>query len=146
MLMNAKGGEKIAVVGKISPATVANTIAYSDVVDVSLYSGVMAIALFGDMANETLDFKCYTCDSDGSNPAALTGAAMTQLAASASANDNKGAIISILSDALMASGKQYVKFGLQTGNTTGGAQSMVVLGLDGRFLPATHIAAIVQTV
>lgn len=147
MFSNAKPGEIVAVVGKISPQTVSNSATvYSDVVDLSKYTAVQAIALFGDMANETIDFKCYTCDSDGSNPSALSGYAMTQLAASASANDNKGAIINLLSDGLIASGKQYVKFGLVTGGGTGGSCAMVVQGLFPRFAPVSHIAAIVQNV
>lgn len=147
MYLNAKASELLPVVGKISPQTVSNSATvYSDVVDVSKYHGVYAIALTGDMANETIDFKCYTCDSDGSNPTALSGYAMTQLAASASANDNKGATISLQSDALIASGKQYIKFGMVTGNSTGGSCSMVVLGVGPRLGPVSSIAAIVQTV
>lgn len=143
---NVKGGEKVAVAGLLVPATVANTEVFTDVVDVSKYGGVMAIAVLGNMASETIDFKAYRCASDGSSAVALTGYAITQLAAHASNNDSKAVIVSMLSDALMASGAQYVKFGLVTGGATGGPAMAIALGLDARFQPVSHVAAVVQNV
>jgi len=138
MFSNAKPGEIVAVVGKISPQTVSNSATvYSDVVDLSKYTAVQAIALFGDMANETIDFKCYTCDSDGSNPSALSGYAMTQLAACASANDNKQLVINLDAQELAALNKRYVKAGLVTGNSSGGPAAVVALGMQPRFGPAS---------
>ena len=77
--------------------------------------------MLGNMAAETIDFKAYTCDSNGTNAVALKSA--TQLAAHASNNDNMQVIIGVRAPDLLASGKQHIKFGLVTGNTTGGPAS-----------------------
>lgn len=135
MHLNVLASEKLAVVGTIDPATVANTEVFTDVVDVSLFHQLFAIALLGNMASETIDFKCYRCASDGSSAVALKSA--TQLAASASANDNAQSIIGIRSEDLAASGARYVKFGLVTGGATGGPASVLVLGVDPHFNPAS---------
>lgn len=144
MDVNSGAGEKLALVGTVDPQTVANTEKFTDVVDMSKFHQVLAIALLGDMANETVDFKAYTCDSDGSNATSLKSC--TQLAASASANDNKQLAIQVRADELGTLGKQYVKFGLVTGNTTGGPAAVAVIGLDGRFQPESDsdLASVAQ--
>lgn len=144
MTPNIKASEKIAVAGVASPATVSNTEVFSGVVDLGAYHQAMGIALLGNMASETIDFKCYRCDSDGSNAVSLKAA--TQLAASATANDSKQVIINVTADELMASGAQYVKFGLVTGGATGGAAAVVALGVDARFQPCTQPTSVLQTV
>ena len=135
--INMKAGEKLAVVGTIDPQTVVNTELFSDVVDMSKFHQALAVALLGNMAAETIDFKAYSCDSDGSNAAALRSA--TQLAAHASNNDNKQIVIGVRAEDLIASGKQYCKFGLVTGNSTGGPAAVLVLGVDARATPASDI-------
>lgn len=141
---NVKAVERIALAGVVNPQTVANSEKFSTVVDLAKYVQVMGIALLGDMASETIDFKCYRCDSDGSNAVALKSA--TQLAGSASANDNKQILINVRTGELIASGAQYVKFGLVTGNTAGGAAAVVALGVDARYEPVTHLTSVVETV
>ena len=126
--MQAKLSETTAVVGVINPATVANTEVFTDVVDLGANRQACAVLMIGNIAAETVDFKCYSCDSDGNNAAAITGRAATQLAAHASNNDNKQLVINVRDGDLIASGKQHVKFGLVTGGATGGPCAVVVLG------------------
>jgi hypothetical protein len=125
MQTNAKLREILPVVGVLSAITTANVEKFTNVIDMANHLQVVAVLSLGDMASETIDFKCYTCDSDGSNPTALTSA--TQLAASASANDNKQIVMNVRSGDLLATSKQYIKFGLVTGGATGGPACVVVL-------------------
>ena len=57
------------------PQTLASTETFTDVVDMGANSQAIAILLTGNMAAETIDFKAYSCDSDGNNAAAITGRA-----------------------------------------------------------------------
>ena len=128
MFGNQKMCEGLALVGTVDPATVANTEVFTDVVDMGSLQQAIGVAMLGNMAAETIDFKAYSCDSDGNNAAAITGKAATQLAAHASNNDGKQLIINLRDTDLLASGKQHVKFGIVTGGATGGPAAVVVLG------------------
>ena len=140
---NVKASEKIALAGILDPQTVANSITYTTVVDLSKYHQVLGIALLGNMASETIDFAAYRCASDGSSPVSLK--ASTQLAASASANDSKQLLINVTADELIASGARYVKFGLVTGGATGGPVTVVALGVDPRFGAVSQPATVLET-
>lgn len=135
MTINSAAGEKLALIGTIDPATIANTQIYTDVVDMSKWHQVLGLCLLGNMASETIDFKAYSCNSDGSSSVELK--ACTQLAANASTNDNTQLVISVRAEDLAASGKQYVRFGLVTGGATGGPAAVAVLGVDARYQPAS---------
>lgn len=142
-----KLSENLAVVATIDPATIANTETFTDVVDMGANAQAIAIASLGNMASETIDFKCYSCDSDGNNAAAISGLAATQLAAHASNNDAKQIIINVRDGDLLASGKQHVKFGLVTGGATGGPASVVVLADPRQGLAsAADLSSVVQIV
>jgi hypothetical protein len=142
--INVAAGEKIALVGTIDPATVANTEVFTDVVDMSKFLQCLGIALIGNIPAETVDFKAYSCDANGSNSVALK--ACTQLAANASTNDNTQLVISVRAEDLQASGKQHIRFGLVTGGATGGPCAAVALGVDARFGPASDsdLASVAQ--
>jgi hypothetical protein len=144
MNVNIAAGEKLAILGRINPQTVANTEVFTDVVDLSRFHQALGIALLGNMAAETIDFKCYTCDSDGSNASALKAA--TQLAASATANDNAQVAINVRAEDLQATSKRYVKFGLVTGGATGGPAAAIALGVDARLdmASADNLASVKQ--
>lgn len=142
MTPNVKAYEKIALAGVVNPQTVASTEVFSGVVNLGAYHQVLGIAMLGNEAAETIDFTCYRCDADGGNAVSLKAA--TQLAASASANDNKQLMINVIADELMASGAQYVKFGLKTGDTTGGPAAVAALGVDGRYGPVTQPATVLE--
>jgi hypothetical protein len=142
--VSSKPHERIGVVGRIDPQTVVNSELFSDVIDMSKFHEVMGIALLGNMANETVDFRACTCDSDGSNKTTLTAA--TQRAASATANDNKQIVLSVKSDHVTAS-KRYLVFGLVTGGATGGPACVVALGVSPRVAPITDddLSSVVET-
>lgn len=146
-MQNGKLSEGLAVVATIDPATIANTETFTDVVDMGANSQAMAVALLGNMASETIDFKAYSCDSDGTNAAAISGRAATQLAAHASNNDAKQLVINLRDGDLLASGKQHVKFGLVTGGATGGPASVVVLARPRQGLAsAADLSSVVEIV
>lgn len=131
--------ERFALVGTLDPVTVVNSEVFSDVIDMSKYAEVMGVLLLGNMANETVDFKCYYCDSGGSNAAALKSA--TQLAASAAANDGGQVIIGVRADDLngIAESKRYIKFGVVTGGASGGPASIAVFANPSRYSVAADI-------
>jgi len=143
MTMNTIAAREIALVGTIDPATVANTEVFTDVIDMTKFGQVFGIALLGNMAAETIDFKAYTCASDGSSKVALKSC--TQLAAHASTNDNTQLAINVRAAEVGASGR-YIVFGLVTGNSTGGPCAVAALGTDPRFGPASDsdLASVVQ--
>lgn len=133
--MSTQPSERAAVIATIDPQTVVNSELFSDVIDCKLWHEVMGVALLGNVAAETIDFRVCTCDSDGSNPTTLK--ASTQLAAHASNNDNKQLVLNVLSSALLATNKRYVKFGLVTGGASGGPACVVALGMKPRYGPAS---------
>ncbi len=57
MTINTLAGEKLALVATIDPATVANTQVFTDVVNMANFHQVLAVAMLGNMASETIDFK-----------------------------------------------------------------------------------------
>lgn len=141
---NVKAYEKVALVGIIDPQTVVNSEVFTGVVNLGAYHQALGICALGNMAAETVDFKCYTCDSGGGTAVALKSA--TQLAAHASNNDSKQLLINVTADELIASGAQYVKFGLVTGSSSGGPACVMALGIDPRFSPVTQKTTVLQTV
>lgn len=146
-MQQAQIAEALAVVATIDPATVANTIAYTDVVNMGLHQQVMAVCALGNMAAETIDFGAFACDANGDNPVAITGRAATQLAAHATNNDARQLIINLRDTDLNADGRQYVKFGLVTGGATGGPAGVVVLASPRQGLAAdVDLATVVEIV
>jgi hypothetical protein len=145
--MHSQPSERAAVVGKISPATVNSTPALTDAVDMSKFDEAMFIFLTGDMAAETIDFKLQESATSGGTYSDISGKAITQLAAHASNNDSKVAVVNLKSSELGA-GMRYVKGRAVTGDTTGGACCVVALGMKPRFGPASDddLAAVVQIV
>lgn len=133
---NVLASEKVALIGTIDPVTVANTETFTDVIDMSKFHQVLAIAFLGDMAAETIDFKCYVCDSAGNNASAIKSA--TQLTGHATNNDNSQIIIGVRGEDLLpqTTYNRYVKFGLVTGGATGGPAAVAVLGVDAKYGPA----------
>lgn len=89
---------------------------------------MLFIANLGDMAAETIDFAVVACNSGGTGDTTITGKAVTQLAANASANDNKQLVIAVDEADLIASGLEYVQAKITTGGATGGLASIVTLG------------------
>lgn len=144
--MVAHAYERAAVVGTIDPQTVSDTEVFSDVVDMSKFHQVLAVFQTGDMPAETIIARCVTCDSAGSNAAALK--TCDTLTAHATNNDNKQIIISVRGEDLpgTSNADRYVKFGLVTGGSTGGPCNAVVLGMDPKHGPANQhdLATVVE--
>ena len=144
--MVANAYEKAAVIGTIDPQTVSDTEVFSDVIDMNKFHQVMGVFCVGDMPAEDIVARCVTCDSSGSNAAALKTA--TTLSGHATNNDNKQIVISVRGEDLpgTSNADRYVKFGLVTGGSTGGPASCVVLGLDPKYGPGdTHdLATVVE--
>ncbi len=134
--MVANAYEKAAVIGTIDPQTVSNTEKFSDVIDMKDFHQVLCIFMLGNMAAENIVARCVTCDSSGSNAAALKTA--DTLSAHATNNDNKQIVISVRGEDLpgTSNANRYVKFGLVTGGSTGGPASAIVLGIDPKHGPA----------
>lgn len=106
----------------------------------------LVVFLLGDMASETIDCIVETCDSNGANNATLKAA--TQLAAHASNNDSKMIVVGVETNELSASGKQHIRGRIVTGGATGGTCTILVIGVEGRYLPMSALdsADVVQVV
>jgi len=128
--MNKMFSEDWAVIGTIDPQTLADSEVFSDVIDMSKFEKVAAIFMTGNMNGSTgsLVARVVTCDSAGSNVAALKTAAT--IAAAADASDNAQVVIEVDNMDLAEGGTnkdRYVKFGAISGST-GGPVAAVVLG------------------
>ena len=143
MTIQSAAARELAVVGTIDPATVTNTQVYTDVIDMTKWGQVAAFCLLGNLASETVDFKAYTCASDGSNKVALKSCA--QLAAHASNNDNTQLVINVRGQDLTG-GERYITFGLVTGGASGGPAAVLAIGTNARFAPGADndLASVVE--
>lgn len=109
---------------------------------------ITALVHLGDMASETIDVAIYQATSSG-GAGAKSAKAITQLAASASANDSKQVKISMRADELdVDGGFSFVAVRIVTGGATGGTVFGALLGSDLRFAPASKVenATVIQTV
>src|SRR6185369_12650835 len=87
---------------------------------------ISAVVHLGDMANETVDVALYQATSSG-GASAKSLKAITQLAASASANDSKQVVITARADELdVDGGFSFVAVRIVTGGATGGTVTGLV--------------------
>lgn len=145
--MNQSLGDTLALVG-IKVGTASSTALVTGAVAVKTGVRYLATFAFTDMASETIDCGIQSVDSDGtSNAADITGLQATQLSASASANDNKQITVAFNSDALVASGKSYIRGRIVTGNTVGGTCAITIHAVP-RYGPASgaDLSSVVQVV
>lgn len=129
--------ENLALAGTLDPVTVVNSEVFTDVIDMRKFHKALATLLIGDMANETVIFRCVTCDSAGNNVAALK--TCDTLAAHATDNDNTQSMIEVDGADLPGTDNadRYVKFGVVTSSTVGGPMSIAVQGVP-KQLPANN--------
>lgn len=127
-MQSSKLSENLAIVATLDPVIVVNSEVFTGVVDMGAMQQALAILAIGNVAAETIDFKAYSCDSNGANAVAITGRTATQLAAHATNNDGQQILINVRDTDLLASGKQHVKFGVVTGGAAGGPMGITVLG------------------
>ena len=107
------------------------------------YDTFRATLLIGDMASETIDFRIEVADDSGFTTAKTTIVASTQLAASATLNDNKVLVLECrASDAKrLAPTSRFLRGRAITGGATGGSGAILVTGFVVRKGPPTPIAA-----
>lgn len=133
---NVKLSEGLALVGTIDPVANTSSVAYSDYVDMSKFHEIIAILSLGDMASQTIDFALIAY-SDTSASNATTIISCTQLAASASANDNTQVIASCTADQVRAGSDtvvlRYVRAAFTPAGAVTGSTSVVVLGGKARY-------------
>lgn len=146
MPANATGGEVLAVVSTIDPQTVTSSAAAAgDGIDMSRFEQCTAFFLLGDMASGTIDCILQQETVSSFDDSVSTLLAATQLAASATVNDNKQIVLSARSEDL-AAGDRYVRPQITIGDATGGPVSCVVLGHSARYEPAADfdLATVVE--
>jgi hypothetical protein len=118
--------------------TASSTPLVTSYVSAKNFGRAFLIARLGDMANETIDVAFYQGQGGSTNAKSLKAA--TQLAASASANDNGVVIIGVdLNDLDVTNGYTHIAGRIVTGNTTGGTCTIIVLGGDCRYAPASLV-------
>jgi hypothetical protein len=118
--------ELIAVIGSIDPVASVTTEVFTDVIDMSKFDQVMAVFMGGNVqSNDTMICKAYTCDSGGSNAAALKTASTV-----GAGTDNTQVVIEVDNNDLAGGGtnaNRYIKFGYASGGS-GGPGAVLVLG------------------
>ena len=130
--------EETAVLTFTAAGTASSTPLVTSYVSAANAGRALLIARLGDMASETIDVAIYQGQGGSTNAKALKAA--TQIAASASANDNKYVVIGVdLNDLDVDGGYTHIAGRIVTGGATGGTCSMVVLAGDLRFGPASVI-------
>ncbi|CUS05409.2 conserved protein of unknown function [Candidatus Promineifilum breve] len=134
--MASKPSERAAVVATIDPASLTANTYVSDWVDASKFEQLLAIILLGAMTtNGTFNAKLVQSKaSDGSNPADITGKAVTELTA-AGTDSNKQVLINLRGDEL-TEGYRYVALSVTTAvaATIAGA---AILGFNPDYGPAS---------
>lgn len=143
MQLTAWPSEQLKLAGVRNPLTANSTATFSTTIDMSLWARISVIALLGDMANETVDVRIETDTVDSFNDDLTTLVAATQLAASASANDNKQVILEAAA-ASFPDGHRYARVRIATGDTTGGPAAMVILGVP-YYSDTAQSATVVET-
>ena len=122
-----KLSEMLAVIATIDPQTVTTAEVFSDVVDMSKYTDVMAIFAGGNMdAAGTMVCRAVTCDSAGNNAAAFKTATTV-----GAGTDNTQVIVEVTNNDLaggtVTTADRYVKFGIVSAGS-GGPVACIVLG------------------
>jgi hypothetical protein len=142
MTTHAQINETLKLAGIRNPATLNSTPATTNAVDFSKFSKVIGVLVLGDMANETVDFRLESSATDVDfGGTVTTRVAATQLAASASANDNKQIVLEL--DNMQVGGDRYIRGRAVTGNTTGGIATMLIFGVPFNSTEP-HLASVVE--
>lgn len=145
-MLNMRLGSAIAVIATIDPIIITVTELFSDVINMSRWDQVVGIAITGDLAASTVDFKAYQCVAAGTSAVALKSCA--QLTSSATANDNAQLVLSVSANELGPANtglNYYIKFGLVFSGS-GGVGGVVVLGCPNRYDTAgqTDLASVLE--
>jgi hypothetical protein len=143
MIGNKRLSEMVAVVSTIDPQTVAGTEVLGDWVDLGAHESVMFVALTGDLAAETLDFKLQQATS-----AAGAGAkdliVGTQLAAHATNNDGKQIILEVRAEQLDYNGGFRFVRPRVIGGGSAGPVAVVGIGANARYGAGDNLASVAE--
>lgn len=134
-VMTARPSERLALLATVDPKTV-TTAQTSDWLPMGKHEAAIFIAALGDIAAGAVDFKLEQAqDSSGTGAKDLVTA--TQLAASATLNDNKQIILEARAEDLdVANGFDFVRGSLTIGST-GGPACVIGLGAGNRYAPGS---------
>ena len=130
-MFKGSAAEEIGVCTLPAAATASSTPLAGAVVKMDEWNRALVIFRLGDMASETIDCIVEAVDSGGNNGVTIKSA--TQLAASASANDNKFIVIAVEQNDVARTGLGYIRGKITTGNVTGGLCQVIVLGVGARY-------------
>jgi len=148
MSVNGSTAETIAVLAS-KVGTANSTPLLTSYVSAKNCGQIFLEVALGDMAAETVDVAIYQATSSGGG-SAKSAKAITQLAASAGANDNAVVKIAMRADELdVDGGFSFVAGRVVTGGATGGTVGIILHGDDLRFGPASKVepsGAVLQTV
>jgi hypothetical protein len=130
-----KAHDIAAVVGAIDPQSANNTTLTSDWVDMSKFK-TAAFVLSVGTTDCTVAFKLVEAkDSSATGAQDLSGKAITSYTAT---DDNKQAVISVNdTDLTVNTGYGWVRASITLSNATAGLVSLVAIGLQPRFSPAS---------
>jgi hypothetical protein len=136
--LNSQINENLPLIATIDNVAL-NAEKFSDVVDMSKYHKVMAVFAWGVIAGD-MTCRAVTCDSGGTNVAALKTATKTT-----SNPDNSQIIIEVSNEDLAggaANADQYIKFGIVSDN---GADvgNCLVFGLP-KNVPGTQLTSVIE--
>jgi len=134
-----KPSEKVAVLAKIDPASVDNTEAYSEYVDMAKWEQAMAIIMVGTFAaTATVDGRLLQAQDDQGTGEKIVGSAITQLT---DADDNKQIVLNLNAQQLdRANGFTHIRLEIDV-TTAACIVAGVVLGLEPKFSPASDYDA-----
>ncbi len=145
--MQSQPSERIAVVGKVSPANHNNSTVNTDYIDMSKFHEAMFILLLGAAGSidSTIDFLVReSTDTSDTGGQTVTGKTITQFAGT---DDTKIAIVNVKSEELTTT-YRYLRGRATVGNGTTNIIAVVALGLKPRFAPGTDddLAAVSQII
>jgi hypothetical protein len=138
---NALPSEKLVVLAAVNPQTV-TSYQYSGVINMANFLQAVGIASLGAVnAGDIMTFGAYECDGSGNNASLIVTPAGTRQVtlAATSGNQNTQIQIGIRAEDLAGLTYQHLKFGLSCG-TTGGPASVIALGLEPKYAPASDWA------
>jgi hypothetical protein len=120
--------EGLKIVAVAPPALLTSTPRVSGAVNMSKFSKVFAVLSLGDMAAEAIDFRLESSTTDSTFTGVVTTrVSATQLAASATANDNKQVVLEV--DASQLNGDLWLRSRAVTSGTTGGMAEVMLFGV-----------------
>lgn len=133
--MNSTLSERVAVIGKLDPASRAAGSVNTGLVPIRDFFRIQAVIQAGVLgASATLNAKIQGAVGAAGTPVDIPGAAITAFT-KAGADDNKIAIINLNPDVLAGSGYTHIQLVVATG-VADSISSALLLGGDARYDPA----------